>query len=463
MRADPLAANESDEDLIPTAIVIKNIPFAVKKEQLVQVMTDMNLPLPYAFNYHFDNGVFRGLAFANFTSPEETGQVIQAMNHLDLHGRKLRVEYKKMLPQAERDRIEREKRERRGQLEEQHRPIGGSQLNTQHSMSSLSSHMPAASPSPNSVRNAGAIPPIDYNDPITLEFHSKLILFKADPTTGDIMPFPADLPATQRRIVHSLAHLLGLGHASHGVGEQRSVHVYRNPGAVNGMSPQPQQGMNMAGMHPLEAQRRQLNRAATTDFSNVRQQEGFYGGLGNQSAGLLGFPDTQGGLSIGSNLRAAKSFADLRSYTPSPAQSASSFPAGLTNNISRFQDYAPGSPGSSRSNITPTTTAMPEGLLTGMGGMNLGGGFSQPTAGSPHRLRGMMSWDREMQGPGPIGGHRAFSGNQQDERHRPQPSRAARGGFADRGGYSSRGRPNGSHQQRGSDDLSSSGVEIVVE
>ena len=134
---------EDDDELIPTAIVIKNIPFAVKKEQLVQLMVDMNLPLPYAFNYHFDNGVFRGLAFANFTSPQETEQVIQALNHMDLSGRKLRVEYKKMLPLAERERIEREKRERRGQLEEQHRPMPSSQLHNQISMSSISRNTPS--------------------------------------------------------------------------------------------------------------------------------------------------------------------------------------------------------------------------------------------------------------------------------------------------------------------------------
>lgn len=137
---------ESEEDLIPTAIVIKNIPFAVKKEQLVAVMTELNLPLPYAFNYHFDNGVFRGLAFANFTTADETAQVINAMNHLELHGRKLRVEYKKMLPQAERDRIEREKRERRGQLEEQHRPMPISQLQPRPSVGSLASGLRAVSP-----------------------------------------------------------------------------------------------------------------------------------------------------------------------------------------------------------------------------------------------------------------------------------------------------------------------------
>lgn len=143
---------EADDELIPTAIVIKNIPFAVKKEQLVQLMTEMNLPLPYAFNYHFDNGVFRGLAFANFTSVEETATVIEVLNHFELQGRKLRVEYKKMLPLQERERIEREKRERRGQLEEQHRPMANSQLQSQNSMSSLTSHIPATSPSPVSQR-----------------------------------------------------------------------------------------------------------------------------------------------------------------------------------------------------------------------------------------------------------------------------------------------------------------------
>lgn len=158
-RASP-PQNDNDE-LIPTAIVIKNIPFAVKKEQLIACMTDMRLPLPYAFNYHFDSGVFRGLAFANFTSADETQAVIQAMNHMELQGRKLRVEYKKMLPVQERERIERDKREKRGQLQEQHQPLAPSQvqnpLHTQSSMASMTSlssvnHPPPTSPSPVSIR-----------------------------------------------------------------------------------------------------------------------------------------------------------------------------------------------------------------------------------------------------------------------------------------------------------------------
>jgi RNA recognition motif-containing protein len=132
---DARSPNPGDPDqLIPTAIVIKNIPFAIRKETLAQLMTDLHLPQPYAFNYHFDGGIFRGLAFANFQSPEDTRMVIETMNGLEVHGRKLRVEYKKMLPEAERERIEREKRERRGQLEEQHR---GPVLHQQPSLQTL--------------------------------------------------------------------------------------------------------------------------------------------------------------------------------------------------------------------------------------------------------------------------------------------------------------------------------------
>ncbi|KAL9082152.1 MAG: hypothetical protein Q9159_006667 [Coniocarpon cinnabarinum] len=459
MRPNDLNA-EGDDELIPTAIVIKNIPFAVKKEQLVQVMTEMSLPLPYAFNYHFDNGVFRGLAFANFTTPEETAAVIQGMNHLDLHGRKLRVEYKKMLPQAERDRIEREKRERRGQLEEQHRPLGAG-LQSQPSMSSVSSRVQTQSPS--LTPGNRPMPGLDMNDPTVLQYYSRLILFQSDHNGEEYLPFPPDLPSGHRTIIHGLAHSLGLHHESQGEGDQRRIVVYRR-GAQGGLSDQT---------------RRQLNRAATTNFDEARGVEPFLNGPASQSQGLLGgLSDTQGGLSLGTNLRAAKSFADLRSWTPSPAQSVGSFAPQLSGNTvpSRFQEYAPGSPGSSRSNITPTTATMPgnaDGLLNGMNNMTLGGstaGF-HATSGSPHRLRGMMSWDRDgvtdrlpsVSNPGPIGGHRAYSATH-DERgpHRSISLRQARG-QPERGSmFPPRGRQNG-HQARGSDEMSSqSNVEILV-
>ncbi|GME74947.1 unnamed protein product [Ambrosiozyma monospora] len=91
-RSHGQSQNKEDEEVIPTAIVIKNIPFAIKKEQLLDVMSKLNLPLPYAFNYHFDNGVFRGLAFANFNSTDETNMVVSILNGREIGGRKLRVE-----------------------------------------------------------------------------------------------------------------------------------------------------------------------------------------------------------------------------------------------------------------------------------------------------------------------------------------------------------------------------------
>jgi ankyrin repeat protein len=84
------------KELSPTALVIKNIPFAVKKQQLVTIMVEMGLPLPYAFHYHFDDGVFRGKAFANFINADDAATVLDAMEHFELNGRKLKVDYRTM-------------------------------------------------------------------------------------------------------------------------------------------------------------------------------------------------------------------------------------------------------------------------------------------------------------------------------------------------------------------------------
>ncbi|SCV67699.1 BQ2448_5310 [Microbotryum intermedium] len=98
-----------DDEVIPTAIVIKNIPFQVPKEQLLAVMEDLRLPAPFAFNYHFDNGQFRGLAFANFRNASDASLCVSALNGFDLQGRKLRTEFKKVLKEGEKEKIEREK------------------------------------------------------------------------------------------------------------------------------------------------------------------------------------------------------------------------------------------------------------------------------------------------------------------------------------------------------------------
>ncbi|OQE23867.1 hypothetical protein PENSTE_c008G05811 [Penicillium steckii] len=486
MRPEASASSEGDDELIPTAIVIKNIPFAVKKEQLVQLMTELNLPLPYAFNYHFDNGVFRGLAFANFTSAEETATVIDMLNHFELQGRKLRVEYKKMLPLQERERIEREKRERRGQLEEQHRPMANT-LQTQSSMSSLTSHIPATSPSPVSQRGQklgksnmtplgyrGTPVPdredqveVDLNDSQTLSYYSQLLLFKED-TARDSVIFPPNLTPSQRRTVHTLAHNMGLAHASRGSGDQRQVQVFKVAPGTN-VSP-PMSSIPPAGQP--DGSRRGLNRAATTDFSEARNEggpSGFNTLRGGQSSNFLGVMDSPNNFANTQNLRAAKSFADLRSYTPSPVPSSASFPAALQSNGARMQYEGATNANPSNPTLTSAPSASSLGmqrddnlLVNSLGGLSLGTGIGGPNS-SPRRLRGMFSWEGDSQpsAAGAIGSNRGMGVGFDNAQQERLPVRQPRGPTPEKGtGFR---RQNG-HQTRGSDELrANSGVEIIVE
>lgn len=249
---------DEPEDLIPTAVVIKNIPFAVKRDQLLDVMSKLGLPLPYAFNYHFDNGVFRGLAFANFNSPDETSTVVSVLNGREIGGRKLRVEYKKMLPPVERDRIEREKREKRGQLEEQHMNESqtslvslGSQVShvsqaqaqaqvlqvpgsqgIAGSMGSVSGancsqsngnngHIHQGQNMPKYVilsSPAQAIPGpagLDLNNPEILEIYTKLVVFRDSNSPYSELVFSlATITSFQRRTISALVDYLGLSEAN---------------------------------------------------------------------------------------------------------------------------------------------------------------------------------------------------------------------------------------------------------
>lgn len=462
-RSPPLTP---DEELIPTAIVIKNIPFAVKKEQLVALMTDMGLPLPYAFNYHFDAGVFRGLAFANFTNADETSTVIQRMNHMDLHGRKLRVEYKKMLPQQERERIERDKREKRGQLQEQHQPLAPSQvqnpLHTQASINSLASnHYPTSSPSPQQTRDK----PLDFdlNNPVTLNYYNELMLFKN--SHEDILVFPSTVTPVDRRTIHTLAHHMGLEHRSEGQGDTRCVQILKR-GATMTAPPVPPIPTTYYGN---ESQRRGLNRAATIDFSETRDHGNQYHTLSRQGSNLLELPGSPGmsGLSAAHNLRAAKSFADLRSYTPSPVPSTASFPVGLTQNISRYTDYGHSSAASGTPNLTPTSAGGMNNrdrdesfLVNGLNSMAIG--YDRPSANRSNAT-GRIGQERETHtsSAGPIGSQRPTNGATYDETPRNgativrQPN--GPGGDWGAGNGFSRPRQNG-HVNRGSDSSDRNGA-----
>ena len=280
--------------------------------------------------------------------------------------------------------------------------------------------------------------------------------------------FPATLTPSQRRIVHTLAHHMQLSHVSQGNGDQRRVTVYRSTNGSNISPPIP----SISALHN-DPSRRVLNRSATTDFGEARNSEAaMFGTLrGQHSTGYLGIPDSPGGFGTQQNLRGAKSYADLRSYTPSPAQSSASFPVALQSNVARFSDTAQGGAASGTPTLTPTTSGGTLGhirdevlMFNGFGNLSLGNHAGPGVNAS--RLRGMMAWEEGQAAPtAPIGSNRNVSMNNYDESLRDRrdglPMRQPRGPVVERGPGFSRGRQNG-HQARGSDELKSSGPNVPI-
>ncbi|KAG1852370.1 hypothetical protein C8R48DRAFT_809983 [Suillus tomentosus] len=170
----PSTPNQNAEDqVIPTAIIVKNIPFNAS----------LSIHTPYTFNYHLDQqGSF----------PADADTVVAALNGFDIQGRKLRVEYKKVLQVGEKERIERERAIRRMhsmQLEKEQ----------QQAVQQAYDDFGPKSSSPNEL---------DLNNPSTLEIYSCILLFKGD-RMRDELAFLRTLSQKQRRVVHLIAQELG--------------------------------------------------------------------------------------------------------------------------------------------------------------------------------------------------------------------------------------------------------------
>ncbi|KAI0798084.1 hypothetical protein C8Q75DRAFT_801975 [Abortiporus biennis] len=264
----------ADDEIIPTAIVIKNIPFNVKRETLLDIIASLSIPTPYAFNYHLDqSGQFRGLAFANFRQSADADAVVAALNGFDVQGRKLRVEYKKVLQAGEKERIEREKalrRMRSMQLEKEQQAMVSQQQSPYDEFGTLvstpftpsrsfsgTSPFPGQQYSPPQVQvppmptpqpyltTSSPLPPatpktpsneLDLNDPSTLEIYSRILLFKDD-HMRDELAFSRTLSPKQRRVVHLVAQKLGVYHYSIGEGEERYAVVTRIDPATHQQPP----------------------------------------------------------------------------------------------------------------------------------------------------------------------------------------------------------------------------------
>jgi RNA recognition motif-containing protein len=78
--------------VLNVTIVIKSIPVAVKKEQFVHIMSALALPLPETLSFQQDSGIFKGRAFARYTTAQEAGQALVGLHGFKIQGRTLRVE-----------------------------------------------------------------------------------------------------------------------------------------------------------------------------------------------------------------------------------------------------------------------------------------------------------------------------------------------------------------------------------
>ncbi|KAF8931828.1 hypothetical protein BGZ47_011682 [Haplosporangium gracile] len=249
---------EEHVDTIPTAIVIKNIPFSVKRDSLLAILDNLDIPKPYAFNYHFDNGIFRGLAFANYRTAEEADMVFQSVNGFEVSGRKLRVEYKKVMPAAEQEKRDQEKAAaaalaaqealQRREMEIMEAQLLEQQQQQQERQERQRELMELQSREFDRTRNRASaallerrdsgrslldrdesvanLNQLDLNDGETLAFYDRLLMFRGDATKDDMI-FPENLSARQRRILHLIADKLSLHHYTEGEGNLRRLIIMK--------------------------------------------------------------------------------------------------------------------------------------------------------------------------------------------------------------------------------------------
>lgn len=265
------------------------------------------------------------------------------------------------------------------------------------------------------------------NDPQTLDFYTELAMFRRD-DSREILVFPPGIAPEHRRSIHILAHHMGLEHQSIGEADSRQLTVLKR------QQPSPTTHVHNPPATSLDMHKRGLSRAATFDFAadrDTRAASSTYSHVLGRQGPTLELPGSPDGVGIPNNLRAAKSFADLRSFTPSPSQASSSYlaPTGMSNmgagSTARFGEYM----GAMSQSPGPKNDAA---LLSGLSGLNLG----------PFESAGMQARST----PGAIGSQRPGANGGTPK---GAPERQPRGPeWETNAGFSGR-RANG-HVQRGS-------------
>jgi len=168
-----------------TILVLKNLPFHLKQDQLQDILLNISTTVPQSINLHFDNlGVFRGMAFVKYHRLDDAIFVYEALNGFDVSGRKVRVEYKRK---------------------------------------------PSAKPSD---------APNDWQDDEELrKLWDQLREFKDNALLNDLTLSPG-LSNAQRKHVHAMADKLKLVHYSIGEGDQRCLNLSKKsaPSPTTGYS-----------------------------------------------------------------------------------------------------------------------------------------------------------------------------------------------------------------------------------
>lgn len=245
---------------------------------------------------------------------------------------------------------------------------------------------------------------------------------------------------------------MGLEHQSVGEADSRQIHV------VKRQLPSPTSQMHTVPAVGLDYHKKGLSRAATFDFAADRESRAVtnnYSHMLGRQGPTLELPGSPEGPGL-ANLRAAKSFADLRSFSPSPSASSSSYLTAVNNGmgsmpptgngVARYSEYASGLNQNSSlatPNLTPTTpgtagtpgTTGENSLLNSLAGLNLGSFEPAPHA-------------QPRNAPGAIGSQRPGAGA--NNRGANVPERQPRGPeWETSAGFGARNRANG-HAQRGS-------------
>ncbi|KAI9323173.1 hypothetical protein BX666DRAFT_1884005 [Dichotomocladium elegans] len=179
------------------AIAIKNIPWTMKREELINVLRSNDVPEPYALNYCYYGEQFCGMAFANFNPPELADEAIKCIRQITVRGRQLNAE---------------EKRSRR----------------VDSSASSAAATTTAATPTPPNPKKNYSAAMLNYNHPLVKEMCKVVEEFKADDTKQTLVFQRFD--RARRMWAHLLATKYGLESIGQGF-EPFRVTIVMKPGA----------------------------------------------------------------------------------------------------------------------------------------------------------------------------------------------------------------------------------------